>query len=234
MKYLLLAALLVSTLACNYSGFNCIPPEGEIVSRDLDVESFRGLSTSGSSMVRITQGSPASVKVEGHANHLDLLDAEVDGDILSLGFDGCINNPSITFTIVNPEFTSIRNSGSGQVISENQLSTNDLDLNNSGSGQLILNLAATSIDLRNSGSGRVTLNGTSDAFEVANSGSGSLRANELKTDMTRVSFSGSGRGDLWVNQNLSGSVTGSGSITYRGSAQSSVSVSGSGEVRRSN
>ncbi len=52
----------------------------------------------------------------------------------------------------------------------------------SGSGKIIIGVAADYVEAILSGSGRIELNGSSANFEAVLSGSGSIKAKELKTE----------------------------------------------------
>ena len=237
MKNLLFLLFAVSfSVAClpgNY-GWNCVEPQGRVESRNIDVRSFTGVSASGSHKVQLVRGSQNALVVEGHPNHLDLLDVEVKNGTLQLGFDKCLEDAQITFTITTPRLDALSNSGSGMVWSDDRFRSDRLKISNSGSGRVNLRVDADELRVDNSGSGRVELAGSGDRLTINNSGSGRIHLGDYHVRTARMAFSGSGRGEISVSEEISGAVSGSGGLLHHGNARTNVAVSGSGGLERSN
>lgn len=104
----------------------------------------------------------------------------------------------------------------------------------SGSGKV--ELAGTISDkavVDVSGSGKIIASGTAKRIRTTISGSGEVRAADLEVEECEVRISGSGDVEINVKQALDATISGSGSVSYRGNPnQVNSHSSGSGKVRK--
>jgi hypothetical protein len=142
-------------------------------------------------------------------------------------------------------------SGSGNLTAE--IDAEDVDANVSGSGDLTLSGKMRSLDSGISGSGKIMFNGSvvdfvdasisgSGRFEATGtareikstiSGSGRVNAVDLVVDRCNVRISGSGSVQVNVKTSIDASISGSGSLSYKGNpSQVNSHSSGSGRVRK--
>ena len=253
---------------------------GYVVAQDRevrDVESFNKISFGFPGKLYLKQGSPQRVELQGDADVLEEVETEVDGGRLKIGKEGkwfnWNDNDKITVYITVPNIEAVSVSGSGDIIGESKIRTNDLDVNVSGSGSLSLEVEANGdVDARVSGSGNMVLKGHFESIDTdvsgsgkvvldamidnaadfgisgsgkieahgqaelvkANiSGSGKVLAADLKTERCEVRISGSGDVEINVTTELDANISGSGSVSYRGSPKKINShASGSGKVRK--
>jgi hypothetical protein len=123
-------------------------------------------------------------------------------------------------------------SGSGDLFVKGRCS--DLESDVSGSGKVVLemNIASTA-DFGISGSGKIEARGTSSAVKASISGSGKVYAADLETNRCDIRISGSGDIEINVKQELDATISGSGTVSYRGNpSKVSSHSSGSGRVRK--
>ena len=123
-------------------------------------------------------------------------------------------------------------SGSGDMMIRGICKDFDSSVSGSGriSGKLRINEDAK---MTISGSGKIEIEGTSKSVTARISGSGSVRAADLETESCKVTISGSGGVQINVKNSLDASISGSGSVSYRGNPSSVNShSSGSGKVRK--
>ncbi|MBX2896424.1 MAG: DUF2807 domain-containing protein [Cyclobacteriaceae bacterium] len=104
----------------------------------------------------------------------------------------------------------------------------------SGSGKVLLAATITErADMNVSGSGRIIASGTAKEIRTTISGSGEVQAADLEVEKCEVRISGSGDVEINVKQTLDATISGSGSVSYRGNPSSVNShSSGSGKVRK--
>lgn len=142
-------------------------------------------------------------------------------------------------------------SGSGNLTAE--VEAEDVDASVSGSGDLTLKGKMRSMDSGISGSGKIYFSGDvlqtvetnisgSGRFEASGSateirstisGSGRVAAADLVVDRCNVRISGSGTVQINVKTSIDASISGSGSLSYKGNPTSVNShSSGSGRVRK--
>lgn len=123
-------------------------------------------------------------------------------------------------------------SGSGRI--EFKGNCKDLESRVSGSGKVSLSLAsAERMEVGVSGSGKVIANGTAKQIKTNISGSGEILAADLQVDVCEVRISGSGDVEINVKNELDATISGSGSVSYKGNpGHVNTHASGSGKVRK--
>ncbi|MCB0705394.1 MAG: DUF2807 domain-containing protein [Saprospiraceae bacterium] len=211
--------------------FNCVNGEGPVESFELFVPPFSGVEISGSMDVYITQGPEQLVIVEGQENIVDEIDNDVNNGVWDIDFKGCIRDyENIKVYITIPDVNYLKVSGSGKIVSENVIVTEDMVLRISGSGEIDLGLECESVDGKISGSGEVNLEGLAEKIDFSISGSGDLNAFGMETQKVELSISGSGDAEVWVTEILDVKISGSGDVFYRGYPVISADISGSGDL----
>ena len=104
----------------------------------------------------------------------------------------------------------------------------------SGSGKIIIGVAADYVEAILSGSGCIELNGSSANFESVLSGLGSIKVKKLKTELGKFTVSGSGRIKANISDKLEARISDSGSIGYQGSCSTQVHSKVSGSLCKRN
>lgn len=123
-------------------------------------------------------------------------------------------------------------SGSGNI--DVSGSSRSLESKVSGSGKVYLNTRIVEeADVNVSGSGKIVAKGTAKNIQATISGSGEVLAADLEVDRCEVRISGSGDVEINVKSELDATISGSGSVTYKGNpSQVNSHSSGSGRVRK--
>ena len=232
---------------------------GDMVREQLDLRGFSALQVAGSWEVEAAPGAFA-VEVEVDDNVRDDVRVELRGNTLRFGLrQGArwFRRVSLRARVSLPELERVQVSGSGRVAAHGFEATT-LELGVSGSGRVHANgcrVGALEADL--SGSGDITvegcelagatisISGSGDVFilgeaagcrgdgvSVRISGSGSADLRGCTFTGAEVRIGGSGDGLLTLGSgDLTGSISGSGTIRYRGSpTRVDVRTSGSGRV----
>jgi Putative auto-transporter adhesin, head GIN domain len=205
----------------------------------------------------LKQGSVQSVRLEGEQDDLDKIKTEVVNGQLRIYIEdhrwwnwNFSNNVEVYITV--PEIDGVSLGGSGKVMSDGSIRSDNMDLSVSGSGRMEMDVKADrmkldvsgsghmdlkvdggDIDQQISGSGSITLEGNAENCDLDISGSGKLDAFDMNAKSYTISISGSGRSSVSVSQAITANISGSGSVVYRGSPDMVISkVSGSGRVRK--
>lgn len=237
---MLFAAMLLGLNACiiDFDGdgnIGCVRGSGSTITETFSTDQFDGISLEIPATLYVTQAPEFSIEVEGYSNLINILDLRVRGGVLQIEFDDCVRNvDDFRIYITMPEIKELSISGSGEVISENTLVTDDLELSISGSGNMDLGLDSDDVRLSISGSGDALLEGLADDFEIQISGSGNVRAFRLEASNVDVDIAGSGDADVSASTSLKVRIAGSGDVRYKGSPDLDISISGSGEVINAN
>jgi hypothetical protein len=215
---------------------NCRRGSGPIVSEQIEMAPFSGIDLRISGKVFVRQGATQRVVVEAQQNVIDEMEFNVRNGIWEIRTDRCMryNSSDLRIFVTLPDVRTLRVSGSGDIISENTLLTDDLDLRISGSGRIDLAINAEDVLARISGSGDILLEGLADYIDLSISGSGSMRAFDLPVYRAKINISGSGNADVAVSDNLEVRISGSGDVRYKGSPAINAQISGSGKLRKAN
>ena len=198
-----------------------------------DVSSFSGISLGIAGDLYLTQGSSQKVVVQAEKN-MDEIETVVRDGVLRIKTDNWNSRiKGVKIWITMSEVESLNVSGSGTILAETPVESDELGLRVSGSGKIkIPELSADEIDVSISGSGDIFLSGTVDEMDIRISGSGAVYAENLEVDECGIRISGSGDCSIGATDELEASISGSGKVTYFGNPRIDARVSGSGKVRK--
>lgn len=236
---LVVAGLLM--LGCNFTMFGenikLIDPSDVIITEERAVSGFDGIVMSTFGQVTIQQGDLESLSIQGSDNIVPLVKTSVRNGILTISMKEDINvtgmnsDNMLTFTITVKDLTSLEISGAGKVSMES-LSTTSMIVNMSGAGQVTLdNLTADSLETTISGLGDVKVSGEVTSSSIDISGAGSYQAYDLQARTGEVTISGLGGAELWVTEQLTGTISGSGGVSYYGNPQANTNTTGLGSFK---
>ena len=200
------------------------------------VSEFKAVVTGGSEDLFVTQGNTQKVRIEGDEDIVKDIDTYVRNGVLYIEYKGRGYHRSHDQTrvyVTMKEVNGLKLAGSGSIIGETPITTDELELGISGSGSIKLDVTATQINSGISGSGNIKLTGktTDNNFKI--SGSGDVNTLDLKAENCAVQISGAGDAKVYVSKRLEVKVSGSGSIRYAGDPDKvNTNVSGSGSVQK--
>lgn len=232
---------------------------GNLVTEQLDIRGFSAIEVPGSWEIEVATG-PFAVQVSVDENVRDDLRVELRGNTLRFGMRsrvGMFRRPTLRAQVSMPALAAVQVSGSGRVaatgfdapalqvgvsgsgrVDAGGCRVGALDASVSGSGDInVEGCTVGSATVSISGSGGVALRGEAAAcagsavsLRIGGSGAADLRGCTFAD--ADISISGSGDGLLTLGTgDLTGSISGSGSITYRGApTRVDVRTSGSGRV----
>mgnify|MGYP000895455918 CR=1 FL=1 len=207
---------------------------GKLVEEERMLQGFSAVDNASTFNVSLQQGEAFSFRVACEENLLPLLRTRVEDGVLFIEMtEKSVNQtrPS-RIDIVLPELKSLKNSGVGNV-EVRQMSGQALTVQNSGVGNLTLDIRFETMECRNSGVGNVTVTGSVGTLNLYNKGVGNVTADELNTQMARVENSGVGSVRVRCAKEISIYNHGVGSVRYSGDAIIRDLVSeGVGSVKR--
>ncbi|MEO8066986.1 MAG: head GIN domain-containing protein [Flavobacteriales bacterium] len=211
---------------------DCVKGTGEPVKKDLSVAPFHGVEVMGSLDVELTQAATQSVVVEGQANLAELVETTVDKGIWTIKTSKCYSTDKpFVVRISVPAMDRVAVMGSGDVTSKNAFGGDAVDIDIQGSGDVTMTFNCKSVDASVQGSGDIKLGGECQESVFSVQGSGDVKAIELKSQRAMATVTGSGDIAVQVSESLNASVTGSGSVKYKGKPTDvKQNVTGSGDV----
>ena len=235
--FLVVSLVLISCNLLTNVGVRSITPSNTIISENRDVSGFNAIQFGTLGKVNLIQGEQESLNISGPDNLVPEISTTVSNGTLVIKNKNNItinplgaNNP-LTFTIVVKELTSFSVSGAGDVQIE-PLDTPSLEISMSGAGQIVQNqLTADDLKINLSGLGSIDISGQVPQASIDISGAGNVNAPDLQLQTAKVTISGLGGATLWVTEQLTGSISGAGSVSYYGNPQTNTSSSGVGQFK---
>ncbi len=237
--FLVLTALLTS---CNGlihlgDGINNVKASDVVITEDRPLSGFTRIDVRTVGSVVLSQGASESVTVSGPDNIVPLIKTSVSNHTLIIESDPNLSITNLnsinmlTFTIVVRELNSLVVSGLAD-ISMDGLTTSELAVTMSGAGNLTLDqLTADDLRIEVSGLGNIEAAGEVTTANINISGAGGVHAPDLKITTAEVSIPGLGGATLWVTDRLTGTISGSGNVSYYGEPQASTSATGLGSFK---
>lgn len=239
MKKIFLALTILITISAHAQWpWEKIDGNGQLKKENRNPGTFTEVASSGSWDVVIAYGSTCSVQVEADENLLPYIETSVESNRLNIKAKKNTNlrskNRILIYVVLN-KLTGLALSGSGDMKGEGRFDSDaPLRLRLSGSGNIKLSFEKSqSIELNIAGSGNIHLSGKADAMEASISGSGNADCAALTVNSANARISGSGNLKISVNKSIKASISGSGNVIYKGSADQVEShTAGSGRVTR--
>jgi hypothetical protein len=210
----------------------CVTGSGNVISEDRAVDRFTSVNLRVPGDLYLTQGSYQPLKIEAEDNILQLLDTNVANDELIVDIDGCIiPSKPIKIFVFMEDIKSLEVSGSGKIISENVIDADAIDAKISGSGGMDLLVECEDLRTAVAGSGNLKLSGVAASHKAVVDGSGKVESYGLSTDISQITISGSGSGEVSVLEELDVKISGSGNVRYKGDPEKIRSdIFGSGRL----
>lgn len=236
-KIILTSLILMLTFAVNAQDWfsnKKIKGNGKVVTVTRITSGFNGVSVGGSFDVILVKGKEGKVIIEGEENIIPYIETEISGNLLKIKYKNNINirtTKRLTVTVSYQDIESISLGGSGNILSESLIKSEDFNVALGGSGNISVKVDADTISASIGGSGNINLEGSSNELTCSIAGSGSIKAYNLKTDELEAKVAGSGSIKITVKTKINAKLVGSGSVYYKGNPKNIKSKSvGSGDV----
>lgn len=210
-----------------------IKGNGTEASEERAVANFNKVKSSGSFDVQIVKGDEVQVIITAETNILPHIETSVSNNTLLIdipGFQNVNNRLPMNVYITIPELVSVKQSGSGDIITTDHFKSENLELFVSGSGSIFTKTEAEKVDAGVSGSGWIMMEGMAAQTYLSISGSGNINSSDLMVQTCNAHISGSGTMQVNAEQSIFARISGSGNIYYHGNPRVETSISGSGKV----
>lgn len=154
--------------------------------------------------------------------------ASLKGDQFELNLNG---SGDINLGSVSLDTLTFNLDGSGSLLL-NTLAARKVTLGMNGSGSGTFNgLTADELDAGINGSGEYILKGKVTSQKLETIGSGNYDAQQLESQQTHITITGSGDSKVWATELLDVTIDGSGTVAYQGTPRVTQQVNGSGTIR---
>lgn len=235
-QFIYFLAFIPLVLMLNGCNSNCIKGSGTQKIEDRNVGTFSKVEFGGSIKLKIKQDSTNWMKITADDNILKLIKTRVSGDVLKIEMDGNFCNPSeVLVELSSQTWSGIKASGATQIISENQINSDNFELDLSGSSQVDLNLVTAKFKMETSGSSEIKLKGQARQSDVNVSGAAEINAFNFVVSDYNIETSGSSKCAINVLNSLNVNSSGSSEILYKGLPKNiNNKKSGSSELKHVN
>lgn len=191
----------------------------------LELESFSAINIASHGHVYLTQGEPQRVVMKSVKNE-DQVMVQVKNGVLLINAKA-----GDEILVTTPEVNKIAIGGSGVVEGASTISTDELKLDISGDGKIVLDINTKNVEVGISGLGKVVLSGNTVESKFNISGSGKVDAINLKASKCHANISGLGKCTIDVTDELVSNISGSGSVNYKTKPNSVVeNTTGVGKI----
>jgi hypothetical protein len=234
MKQGLIILALLSFNSCN----ELIGERGndERVTKEITLDSFEKIELSGAFNVTLTPSDNNKLILEADENLIQYINISVRGNRLFIETDRRLSSrKGINIEVPVKDLSAISSSGASDIMSDEPISSAELDIDASGAGKLDLKLDVKIVTVDISGAVLVYLEGVAESLDVEMSGAGSLTADGFEVKDCDVSISGVGHVLVNVSGTLDARVSGLGKVEYIGNPESvKGDVSGVGDIGKAN
>jgi Putative auto-transporter adhesin, head GIN domain len=234
---LLLVLFSISIVNAQNWGKNKIKGNGNVVTVTRTTSDYDEIITGGAFSVELVAGNEGEITIQGDENLVELIITKVENYKLKVyiergtWFDS--RGEKIKITIPVKQVSKIDFGGSGKITTKDSISTKELEVNLSGSGNSQIEANTSLLTAVLSGSGNLSVNGTTNTIEIKLSGSGGIDCSKMTSKNAVALISGSGNIDLNCSSSLKAKISGSGNIVYSGNPENvEKKVSGSGNITK--
>lgn len=211
-----LLLILITTTSCMFDSFG-IQGNGNVVTEDRNISSdFTAIKVSQGINVKLTQGIDVDLSVEADDNIIDLIVTEVEGDVLKIYLDKNVSRATRTVYLTAININSIRTSSGAMVSGENTIKTTSIDLKSSSGSEINIDLIADNVDSDVSSGANMRLSGTTMTFDGDASSGSHIKANNLKSEVSRADVSSGASIDVYASEKIIAHASSGGDIDYSG------------------
>ena len=176
-----------------------IEGSGNVVTRDVAIQSFDQFEASGVFNVSLTQGGKETVKIEAEDNLQNLFEVKNEGSklIVSMKKDTHFDSKKkMTVYISFKNLKSMDLKMVGNVSSEGNLNFGDLSLDNKSVGSVDLALNAQKLDINNKSVGNLKLSGKAENAVIRSNSVGAIKASNLIVQTMDIDNDGVGSAEV--------------------------------------
>jgi len=229
-----IALVFLALLLINCSKGQVVVGSSNIISQEKQLSAYDRIEVLGSYDVIFTDGEVGKIKIKAPDNILPLIQTEVSDGLLRIDTGKNrykVKEPIIIYVPVDSRLKQVVIKGSADIYTEKSLETKALEVDVYGSGDVRLQVDASSLALKIDGSGDIRVSGRAKDLSIDISGSGDVDTSKLTAEKAVISISGAGDVSAYVTEDVDVSITGSGDVTIKGNPKKVKRIiNGSGRV----
>jgi hypothetical protein len=227
----LITLLALFAVSCKWT-IGLVRGSGSVETEEREISGIDEIDFSGMGNLIITQGEEESLVVEADDNVLPLIETDVLGDKLRIGYKLGYNfiptsNVRFYLTVVDLDRISLRGAGK---IECDSLVTDEMEFEISGAGDIDFSIDAEELIVTSSGAGDLSFSGEVQSQHIDISGVGRYNSEELECEECSVTLSGAGSATVNVTEELEIKISGVGNVYYTGTPRIKQDISGLGRI----
>ena len=230
-----IALVFLALLLINCSKGQVVVGSSNIISQEKQLSAYDRIEVLGSYDVIFTDGEVGKIKIKAPDNILPLIQTEVSDGLLRIDTGKNrykLKEPIIIIYVpVDSRLKQVVIKGFADIYTEKNLETKVLEVDVYGSGDVRLQVDASSLALKIDGSSDIRVGGKTDNLSININGSGNVEVPNLKVEKAVININGSGGVSAYVTENVDISIAGSGDVTIKGNPKKiKQKINGSGRV----
>ena len=233
-NFLIITSCLLLSVS-NYAQTRKIKGNGNVVSKDRNIQSFNKLIVDGDiELTLVNSPLQKKINITTDANLHQLIDSEIKEGTLTIKIKDNIEiikqTETFKISLTNKDINEITLNGNATIETVGINEVNNLSITNNGNGEIRLSIKTDDFKAFNNGNGSISADGKSNLISIKNNGSGNVNFGNVSTFFTEVHNTGSG--NVYTNSvnGLDGTLTGSGNIYYKTTKTVNIENTGTGKV----
>jgi len=232
--YLLAIMLTLLSNNTSLSQFKKVKGNGIITTKTHTTSDYHKVDVFGSMDVILEKGTEGTIRVTTDENIHEYVTIESNKGVLNIKIKNNVNINTKKSIHIKVPFTSLDNvslTGSGNVLTNDQIKSDQFEAEISGSGEMNLDIDVNRVDAKVNGSGDLKILGTATGLDIKVIGSGYFDGECLISQNVEAKVTGSGGAVVVAKSSIKARVIGSGDIEYLGTPSASDNkVIGSGDI----
>lgn len=204
MKIILFSLLLISCITVNAQ-----------TSQIRDPKPFKKIEISGAANVVFTQNDTLKLKIVANNKEVDNISTTFENETLVIKAKGNFAH-SHKIYVSGPSLNEITSSGITKFTTTNTIQTDNLLINVSGAGDIVVDINSKEVDVMLSGISVVKLEGNTQTLRGTISGASTLKAYNLNSATTNITTSGTSTAKVFASEKINANATGISTIKFKG------------------
>ncbi len=232
--YSLAIALTLLTYNDGFAQFKKVKGNGNVTTKTHSTSDYHKIDVVGFMDVKLEKGTEGTITVKTDENIHEYLSIDSNNGVLKIKIKNNVNistKKGLHITVPFKDIDNVSLTGSGDVITDDQIKSDQFEVEVTGSGDMVLDVNANRIDAKVTGSGDIKLIGSATELEIKVTGSGDFDGGSLISQNVEAYVSGSGDARVVAKKSIKARVNGSGEINYSGNpGTSDTKVMGAGDI----
>jgi len=209
-----------------------LPSNAQVIKVEKEIPYFNAIEINDNMSILISQGEKTMLVIEGSESNINEYVPLIEDNILKIK-SGKNTESFKSIEIVVIDLKSIKLKGASSLKGVSIIRVEELQLTASDASSIKLDVELKSLNTLVEGAASIKYTGKTDNHKIQIKGAASINAYELETENTQVDLAGAGVAQVNVSKELSGEISGLGSILYKEEPPVvNVKTSGLGTVKK--